>query len=145
MTHAVQRRTVLAGSGLVVAGLAIAACSSDGAAEPPDSASTDTGGTEDLGGSQVLLPVADVAVGGGVVVSSPPIVITQPTKGQINGFTAICSHQGCLVAKVEDNEIICPCHGSRFSAVDGSVLNGPAEQGLATAAVSVEGTNVVLA
>lgn len=150
MTHAMQRRTVLAGSGLVVAGLAIAACSSDGAAEPSDSASTGTGGSdsgsgEDLGGSQVLLPVADVAVGGGVVVSSPPIVITQPTKGQINGFTAICSHQGCLVAKVEDNEIICPCHGSRFSAVDGSVINGPAEQGLATAAVSVEGTNVVLA
>jgi len=145
MTRAVQRRTVLAGSGLVVAGLAIAACSSDGAVEPSDSASADSGSPEDLGGSQVLLPVADVAVGGGVVVSSPPIVITQPTKGQINGFTAICSHQGCLVAKVEDNEIICPCHGSRFSAVDGSVLNGPAEQGLATAAVSVEGTNVVLA
>ena len=147
MTHTVQRRTVLAGSGLVIAGFAVAACSSsDGAAEPTDSASsTLDAGAGDLGGGQVLAPVADVAVGGGVVVSSPPIVVTQPTKGQINGFTAICSHQGCLVARVENNEIICPCHGSRFSAVDGSVINGPAEQPLASAAVSVEGSNVVLA
>lgn len=34
--------------------------------------------------------------------------------------------------------IRCQCHGSRFSAVDGSVVNGPATQALPTAEVSVE-------
>ena len=43
-----------------------------------------------------------------------------------------------------DNEIICPCHGSRFSAVDGSVTNGPATTGLTAAGVVVEGGSVVL-
>jgi Rieske Fe-S protein len=38
--------------------------------------------------------------------------------------------------------IRCQCHGSRFSAVDGSVINGPATQALATAEVAVEGEDV---
>lgn len=149
MTEALQRRTVLAGSGIVLASLAVAACSSgEGAAEPSASTSTapEPSATSDSsGGGQVLATTSAIAVGGGVVVSSPPIVITQPTAGQFNGFTAICPHQGCLVARVEDNEIICPCHGSRFSATDGSVINGPAEIGLQAADVAVEGSNVVLA
>jgi len=93
----------------------------------------------------VLVAVAAVPVGAGVVVSEPPVVVTQPKAGEINGFTAICPHAGCLVGSVEKDEIICPCHGSRFSAVDGSVIVGPAEQGLTPVAVLVQGTNVVLA
>jgi Rieske Fe-S protein len=149
MTEAMQRRTVIAGSGLVLASLAVAACSSgESSAVPSSSATTapDPNSTADSsGGGQVLAATSAVAVGGGVVVSSPPIVITQPTAGQFNGFTAICPHQGCLVSRVEENEIICPCHGSRFSATDGSVINGPAEVGLQAADVAVEGSNVVLA
>jgi nitrite reductase/ring-hydroxylating ferredoxin subunit len=38
--------------------------------------------------------------------------------------------------------IRCQCHGSRFSAVDGSVVNGPATQPLPSAAVSVDGEDV---
>ena len=38
--------------------------------------------------------------------------------------------------------IRCQCHGSRFSAVDGSVVNGPATQALPTAEVAVEGEDV---
>jgi nitrite reductase/ring-hydroxylating ferredoxin subunit len=48
------------------------------------------------------------------------------------------------VSQVVDNEIICPCHGSRFSAVDGSVTSGPATTGLTAAGVAVEGGGVVL-
>lgn len=149
MTEALQRRTVLAGSGLVLASLAVAACSSsEPAVEPTASESTvpePSNSADSSGGGQVLAATSAVAVGGGVVVSSPPIVITQPSAGQFNGFTAICPHQGCLVSRVEDNEIICPCHGSRFSGTDGSVITGPAEVGLQTADVAVEGSNVVLA
>ena len=148
MTEAMQRRTVLAGSGLVLASLAVAACSSSsGAADASASASTspDSTGAGTSGGGQVLTPTSDVAVGGGVIVPDPPIVVTQPNKGEFKAFTAICPHQGCLVGSVQDNTIQCPCHGSVFSAVDGSVISGPAQVGLTTAAIAVQGSNVVLA
>jgi len=38
--------------------------------------------------------------------------------------------------------IICTCHGSTFSAVDGSVLGGPASSGLPSEPVSVQGQDV---
>ena len=38
--------------------------------------------------------------------------------------------------------INCPCHGSKFSAVDGSVVHGPATSALGAAAVSVNGEDV---
>ncbi|CAB4660035.1 unannotated protein [freshwater metagenome] len=137
----VNRRNVLAGTGIITAGVVVAACSPG----------TENGANPDIKGAGVapsgtfLTAVADVPVGGGLVLSDPPIVITQPTSGQINGFTAICPHAGCLVSTVVNDEIICPCHGSKFSAVDGSVIQGPAQQALETADVNVKGTNVVLA
>ena len=57
-------------------------------------------------------------------------------------FTAVCTHQGCLVARVEDGEIDCPCHGSRFDALTGAVRNGPAARPLAPVVVVVLGGNV---
>ncbi len=91
-----------------------------------------------------MAQVSDIPVGGGVILAEPAVVITQPTEGDVKAFTAICTHQGCLVSEVVDNEIVCPCHGSRFSATDGSVIDGPATQGLQAAGVAVEGGSVVL-
>jgi nitrite reductase/ring-hydroxylating ferredoxin subunit len=88
------------------------------------------------------ITLADIPIGGGVVVSEPPVVLTQPTAGEVKAFTSICPHQGCKVSEVTNNEIYCPCHGSKFSALDGSVIQGPATEGLAAAAVAVDGTKV---
>jgi len=41
-----------------------------------------------------------------------------------------CTHQGCTVQPQGDGQLLCPCHGSLFAA-DGTVLRGPAQQGLA--------------
>lgn len=84
-----------------------------------------------------LVPVADVPVGGGVVVGAQGVVLTQPVSGQLLGFSARCTHAGCLVATVTAGEIRCPCHGSRFSATDGSVVTGPALKPLPPVAVRV--------
>ena len=92
----------------------------------------------------MLAPVSDIPVGGGQVFDGPKVVVTQPESGVIKGFTAVCPHQGCLVSSVENNEILCPCHGSLFSAQDGAVIQGPATQGLAPQPVSVVGEDVVL-
>jgi len=44
-----------------------------------------------------------------------------------------------------DDEIVCPCHGSRFSATDGSVVNGPATAPLAEFPVDVADGQITLA
>ena len=44
-------------------------------------------------------------------------------------FDLTCPHAGCKVEK-KGNEYVCPCHGSRFSVSDGSLLEGPATKGL---------------
>ena len=54
-------------------------------------------------------------------------------------WNADCPHEGCEVAWVpQDQEIECPCHGSRFAS-DGRVLNPPAHENLTPLPVSVEG------
>ena len=94
-------------------------------------------------GAEVLAATADVPVGGGVIAGG--VVVTQPTEGEFRGFSSTCTHQGCTVASVADGVIGCVCHGSRFSAEDGSVERGPATAPLPEVAVSVEGENVLRA
>jgi Rieske Fe-S protein len=136
-----KRRDVLkAGAvtgALIATGVTLSACASDSAS---DSASENEDASAAVAVGSIAL--ADIPVGGGVVVADPPVVITQPTAGDVKAFTAICPHQGCLVSDVSSNEILCACHGSKFSALDGSVIQGPAVEGLSAAAVSVDGTKV---
>jgi nitrite reductase/ring-hydroxylating ferredoxin subunit len=117
---AVSRRRALGGA--AVGGLALpllAACgggSSGGTAQGPSS----SGGDPD-----VLVAAADVPVGGGVVLGDQNVVVTQPQKGTFEGFSATCTHQGCILASVNGGTINCGCHGSRFSITDGSNVAGP--------------------
>jgi len=111
----------------------------DGSSSAPAS---DSGGG---GGGGGLVATADVPVGGGVVLDGKKIVVTQPTAGEFKAFTAVCTHQSCLVSSVKDNTISCPCHGSTYSAADGSVKGGPAPAPLKSVAISVEGDEVVQA
>ena len=142
----VERRTVLQVSGVLAVGGVLAACGGGAGSEPSGAAvavASDAAGPSGEGAAIAL--VGDVPVGGGVVNDEVAIVVTQPSDGSIKAFTAVCPHQGCLVSEVVDNEIICPCHDSRFSAVDGAVLQGPATEGLAAASVVVQGDSIVLA
>jgi Rieske Fe-S protein len=81
-------------------------------------------------------------VGGGQILTGPKIVVTQPTAGAFKAFTAVCTHQGCTVGTVANGTIDCPCHGSKFSIKDGSVVNGPATRPLAAIAIKVDGTSI---
>ena len=92
-----------------------------------------------------LGPTSEVPVGGGTVFADQEVVVTQPTEGDFKAFTAVCTHQGCIVGKVEDNTIMCPCHGSAFSAEDGSVTTGPATEPLGAVEINVKGDEITLA
>jgi Rieske Fe-S protein len=85
----------------------------------------------------LLAQVAQVPMDGGIVLAADKIVLSRSETGQVHGFSAVCTHQGCLVGSVEKGQIICPCHGSRFDAQTGAVVNGPAALPLPSVPVAV--------
>jgi Rieske Fe-S protein len=97
------------------------------------------------GGTGVLAATSQVPVGGGKILSDQKVVLTQPAAGTFKGFSAVCTHQGCIVDAVSGGTIDCPCHGSRFSISDGSVVTGPAASPLPPVSIKVEGTSIVAA
>jgi Rieske Fe-S protein len=148
----VPRRAVVAGTGAVAlgAGLLAAGCASStapgstAAAPPTAGASTAAAPTTASGSAGGLGSTADIPVGGGKIFADRKVVVTQPTAGTFVGLSAVCTHKGCVVNKVADGTIDCPCHGSKFH-LDGTVANGPAQAPLPTMPVTVEGTSINLA
>jgi Rieske Fe-S protein len=136
-----SRRAVLAGVGVASAAV-LAGCARYGPAAQDSGSGTAEGSASSAADAGGALSTTAVPVGGGVVLGERGVVVTQPSAGQFKAFSAICTHQGCTVAEVRAGTINCPCHGSRFSAADGSVVNGPAARALKAIAITVAGTNI---
>lgn len=145
---AFDRRTVLRGvavtGALGASGALISGCNSGG--QTAGNRSSGTGGESGGGsGGTELGPVSAVPVGSGMIFEQQRIVVTQPSKGNFQAFSAVCQHQGCIVASVDQDTINCDCHGSQYSIDDGSVVQGPATQGLPKRQIQVQGNNITLA
>jgi nitrite reductase/ring-hydroxylating ferredoxin subunit len=126
------RRQVLVTGGVVAAAVAVtAACGSSGGTSVPGA-----------GGNTVA--TGDIPVGGGVVLESKQVVVTQPTAGTFKAFSAVCTHEGCLVTKVANGTISCPCHNGQFSATDGSVQGGPPPAPLSEAKFTLSGSTITI-
>ncbi|WP_037860620.1 Rieske (2Fe-2S) protein [Streptomyces sp. NRRL S-340] len=160
MTQGSTRRTVLAtgaaaalaagcsdsnsGGGSTSAADAASAAPQTPSTTPPTTAAAASPSHSTAAGAE-LTRTSDVPVGGGKIIKEHGVVVTQPVKGQFKAFSAICTHQGCTVASVENGTIACPCHGSMFHAADGSVAHGPAARPLAPKEIKVEGNSIHLA
>lgn len=140
-SHAVERRTVLgaiAAGGSVVGLAGCAAEPTQVATTPPSATVTET--SSPTAGRQLIGITADVPVGSGArfKVGEFELLITQPVAEQFVGFDATCTHAGCIVTGVIDNEIACACHGARFDLESGAVRSGPAERALGRVPIVVE-------
>lgn len=132
-----SRRIVFSGLGALGVAAALAGCGGS------DSGGGSSQPTVDAGAE--LASTADVPVGGGIILSDEKIVITQPTEGTFEAFTAVCTHQGLLVTSVEDGKILCANHGSSYSAQSGDVEGGPAPSALAAVAIDVKDDKIFAA
>ena len=74
-----------------------------------------------------LGPASAIPVGGGVIYDAAKVVVTQPTAGVYKAFSAICTHQKCVLASVKGGTINCACHGGKYSITDGSAVHLPAQ------------------
>ncbi|MFV0425454.1 MAG: Rieske (2Fe-2S) protein [Beutenbergiaceae bacterium] len=100
---------------------------------------SDADSTASSAGGGVLANVADIPVGGALAVTSATgedLLLTQPTEGEILAFSAVCTHQGCIVEPAS-GELACPCHHSVFDLATGQVLGGPAPEPLPAVPVAV--------
>lgn len=134
------RRTLLKGAAATCGTGLLAACgggSPEPAAAPAPPAAS--GGAPPGGGLRATLgQLSDIPVGGAISVKAPDgatVLLTQPEPGEVKAFSAVCPHEGCSAAP-EGDHFSCPCHGSEF-ALDGSLRQGPAREGLSSYDVRV--------
>lgn len=134
------RRAVVAGGGAVALGVVVSACGDQGDGTADGGA---PGGIAAGSVGSVLGPASEIPIGGGKIFEALEVVVTQPTAGDFQGFSAVCTHTGCIVNKIAGGTINCPCHGSRYN-LDGTVASGPAPRALPSRPVSVADGQVVL-
>ena len=64
-------------------------------------------------------------------VGKEKLAVFRDNSGACHALSPVCTHMGCHVKwNNAESSWDCPCHGSRFDARTGEVLNGPATVGL---------------
>ncbi len=112
------------------------------AATEPSPAKKDAMGATATG--TVLGAASEIPVGGGKIFATARVVVTQPVSGQYLGFSAVCTHVGCILSEVANGTIDCPCHGSEFKITTGAVVTGPAPSPLPKKQIKIVNGQVVL-
>ena len=130
---AVSRRTALTLGGATASAFALAACAPGGSApagEAPPAEPTAVGSLADL-------PVGGTA---SAELGSTPILLSRLAEGEVKAFSAICTHQQCVVSA----EFGCACHGSEFDPSTGEPTQGPAMQPLPEFTVTLDGDTILV-
>ncbi|HEU5223636.1 MAG TPA: Rieske (2Fe-2S) protein [Candidatus Lumbricidophila sp.] len=142
---ALTRRAAIAVSGGVAAGCAflLSGCAPANGSVNPGTGTSESASAGQAAAGATIIKLADVPVGGSVSanVNGKPVIVSQPEAGKVVAFSAICTHQQCVVTA--GATLDCPCHGSSFEAATGQVITGPALKPLPSVAVAVVGDNVV--
>lgn len=115
-----SRRHFLLATGSSAATVALAACSATPEQE------LFSGGTLTQAIEANALPPGESQQ---LVVGSHQILLFRENEKTVHAFSAVCTHQGCIVGVSEDpsENFICPCHASNFDKTTGEAVAGPAQ------------------
>ena len=74
-------------------------------------------------------PLSGVGSAALVQAGSSSFLVARTGENSFNAFTAICTHEQCIVTGFQSGVFVCPCHGSQYNT-NGQVQQGPATQRL---------------
>lgn len=154
----IERRTFVktgaVAGGLGVAGLATGLIGQklkgSPVAQPAPSSTPSVTPTGSVPTGTLIAAVSSVPVGTAFKFTDPtsgmPAYLMQPAAGTFVAYSAICTHQGCIVNdNVANGSFDCPCHGAQFDATTGAHQRGPGRDALAKLNVAASGDSVYLA
>ena len=95
----------------------------------------------------VITTINDLAVGQSLEFTSSAgisAILFRISEDKVYALSRICTHEGCSVDfDMNQNRLICPCHGANYEATDGSVISGPTTQALAKIKVAIKDDKIV--
>jgi cytochrome b6-f complex iron-sulfur subunit len=73
-----------------------------------------------------------------------PVLLVRASAKNLVAVNPTCTHRGCTVAWVaQQNKFYCPCHSAEY-APDGKVIKGPATRPLKTYAAKIENDSILV-
>lgn len=95
----------------------------------------------------VITTINDLAVGQSLEFTSSAgisAILFRSSEDKVYALSRICTHEGCSVDfDMNQNRLICPCHGANYEASDGSVISGPTTKALAKIKVAIKEDKIV--
>jgi thiosulfate dehydrogenase (quinone) large subunit len=140
---------VLAGVGLLAGGIGrfFSKATPAPVAAPTHSSSAKPTSGAPSGGVKIASASA-VAVGSSFQFTDrqgSPAYLLQPSSGKYLAYSAVCTHQGCIVGFDKGSTTFqCPCHGASYDGKTGQVIGGPAPSPLAKIQVVESGGDIYM-
>ena len=153
----IERRTIVM-TGAVAGGLGVAGLvtgligknlKGSPVAQPTASLTPSTTPTSAVPSGTRIASVSNVPVGTAFKFTDPatgmPAYLMQPASGTFVAYSAICTHEGCIVNDNSANGTFdCPCHGAQFDSTTGAHQRGPGRGDLPKLSVSATGDSIYL-
>jgi len=73
--------------------------------------------------------------------SGQPDILIRTQAGDLQAFSAVCTHAGCTVS-YQGGQIVCPCHGGVYNTTTGAVEAGPPPSPLEKRTVTERGGEI---
>ena len=112
-----------------------------------DNQATENTNSQTSTSETVITTVNDLAVGQSLEFTSSAgisAILFRISEDKVYALSRICTHEGCSVDfDMNQNRLICPCHGANYEASDGSVISGPTTKSLAKIKVEIQGQDIV--
>ena len=113
----------------------------------PESTQTESAPAPENATTNVITTTNDLAVGQSLEFTSSAgisAILFRSSEEKVYALSRICTHEGCSVDfDMNQNRLICPCHGANYEASDGSVISGPTTKSLAKIKVEIQGQDIV--